>query len=125
MSMFRIVFVMTLLAWPLPGIAQSLLVPMDRVQENHLKAYGLTYWALEQYGEAEWLLNYRGGILPVAQFRGATAPGCPPRHHRRACERRRHRRNPGRDCRFEHGDGHLGEGAQDRDLHPSQQHTVG
>nr|NIP81846.1 asparagine synthetase B [Gemmatimonadota bacterium]NIQ57413.1 asparagine synthetase B [Gemmatimonadota bacterium]NIU77578.1 asparagine synthetase B [Gammaproteobacteria bacterium]NIX46761.1 asparagine synthetase B [Gemmatimonadota bacterium] len=28
--------------------AQSLLVPMDRDQTNHLKAYGLTFWALEQ-----------------------------------------------------------------------------
>ncbi len=43
--------------------AQWLLVPMDNTQINHLKAYGLTYWALEgprQYG-AKWLLNYRGG----------------------------------------------------------------
>lgn len=46
--------------------AQFLLVPMDRTQANHLKAYGLTYWTLEQYNNAEWLLNYRGGsfLLP-------------------------------------------------------------
>ena len=46
--------------------AQHLLVPMDRSQSNHLRAYGLTYWALEQQEEAEWLLNYRGGsfLLP-------------------------------------------------------------
>lgn len=46
--------------------AQWLLIPMDRSQVNHLKAYGLTYWALENAGEAEWLLNYRGGsfLLP-------------------------------------------------------------
>ncbi len=39
---------------------------MDRGQHNHLKAYGLTYWALEQGLEAEWLLNFRGGsfLLP-------------------------------------------------------------
>ena len=29
------------------GLAQWLLVPMDQVQTNHLKAYGLTYWTLE------------------------------------------------------------------------------
>ncbi len=46
--------------------AQWILVPMDRVQANHLRAYGLTYWALEQSQRSEWLLNYRGGsfLLP-------------------------------------------------------------
>jgi hypothetical protein len=49
-----------------PVAAQWLLVPMDRGQANHLRAYGLTYWALEQQQRAEWLLNYRGGsfLLP-------------------------------------------------------------
>ncbi|MGD2068028.1 MAG: asparagine synthetase B [Gemmatimonadota bacterium] len=39
---------------------------MDRTQANHLKAYGLTYWALTQGETGEWLLNYRGGsfLLP-------------------------------------------------------------
>jgi hypothetical protein len=46
--------------------AQWLLVPMDPGQDNHLRAYGLTYWVLEQGQEAEWLLNYRAGafLLP-------------------------------------------------------------
>ena len=46
--------------------AQLLLVPMDRTQANHLKAYGLTYRVLEQDGRAEWLLNFQGGsfLLP-------------------------------------------------------------
>ena len=50
-----------------PVSAQWLLVPMDRDQDNHLKAYGLTYWALEREEKAEWLLNYRGGsfLLPA------------------------------------------------------------
>jgi hypothetical protein len=49
-----------------PAHAQSLLVPMDRDQSNHLKAYGLTYWVLERGLTAEWLLNYRNGsfLLP-------------------------------------------------------------
>ena len=47
----------------LPCMAQWLLVPMDQEQTNHLKAYGLTYWALEAPREyrSEWLLNYRSG----------------------------------------------------------------
>jgi hypothetical protein len=34
---------------------------MDVDQKNHLKAYGMTYWVLENNAEAFWLLNYRGG----------------------------------------------------------------
>ncbi len=41
--------------------AQKLLIPMDLAQTDHLKAYGLTYWALKQNKTADWLLNYRGG----------------------------------------------------------------
>lgn len=41
--------------------AAYLLIPMDRTQKNHLKAYGLTYWVLQQQVEVSWLLNYRGG----------------------------------------------------------------
>jgi hypothetical protein len=51
-----------------PASAQWLLVPMDREQSDHLRAYGLTYWVLDQGNDAEWLLNYRGGsfLLPDA-----------------------------------------------------------
>lgn len=38
-----------------------MLLPMDEEQRNHLKAYGITYWILDQGVEAWWLLNYRGG----------------------------------------------------------------
>ena len=34
---------------------------MDESQSNHLKAYGIAYWTLEQRLPMEWLLNYRGG----------------------------------------------------------------
>jgi hypothetical protein len=35
-------------------------------QKNHLKAYGIAFWVLENNLEIEWLLNYRGGsfMLP-------------------------------------------------------------
>jgi hypothetical protein len=39
----------------------SILIPMDEEQKNHLKAYGITYWALKNGMETDWLLNYRGG----------------------------------------------------------------
>jgi hypothetical protein len=38
-----------------------LLVPMDESQSNHLKAYGIAYWVLQNEVEVDWLLNYRGG----------------------------------------------------------------
>lgn len=41
--------------------ASQILVPMDDSQTNHLKAYGVSYWALEHEVVIEWLLNYRGG----------------------------------------------------------------
>jgi hypothetical protein len=34
---------------------------MDTRQTNHLKAYGIAYWTLENGLTIEWLLNYRGG----------------------------------------------------------------
>ena len=60
------VFLILLAMLASPASAQWLLVPMDRDQQNHLRAYGLTYWVLEEGDEAEWLLNYRGGsfLLP-------------------------------------------------------------
>ncbi|WP_394368045.1 asparagine synthetase B [Hanstruepera ponticola] len=38
-------------------------------QKNHLKAYGITYWTLEQQLKVKWLLNYRGGsfLLPDSE----------------------------------------------------------
>ncbi|WP_130287092.1 asparagine synthetase B [Aquimarina brevivitae] len=35
-------------------------------QQNHLKAYGITYWTLSKDLKVKWLLNYRGGsfLLP-------------------------------------------------------------
>ena len=50
-----------------PNAASArILVPMDDTQSDHLRAYGLMYWALERGLHGEWLLNYRGGsfLLP-------------------------------------------------------------
>jgi len=47
--------------------ANYILLPMDAdSQSNHLKAYGITYWSLQQQVKVKWLLNYRGGsfLLP-------------------------------------------------------------
>ena len=39
----------------------SILIPMDEKQTNHLKAYGIAFWILKSDTEVDWLLNYRGG----------------------------------------------------------------
>ncbi len=46
--------------------ATNILIPMDDSQTNHLKAYGITYWVIDNSLQASWLLNYRGGsfLLP-------------------------------------------------------------
>lgn len=51
------------------GKANYVLIPMDEGQKNHLKAYGLAYWALKGELEIQWLLNYRGGsfLIPAAK----------------------------------------------------------
>ena len=49
----------------LPCFANSILIPMDQKQQNHLKSYGLAYYALQRGGYVEWLLNYRGGSFLI------------------------------------------------------------
>jgi hypothetical protein len=43
----------------------AILIPMDLSQTDHLKSYGVAYWALEKGYRVEWLLNYRGGSFMV------------------------------------------------------------
>jgi len=44
-----------------------LLIPMDNSQHNHLKAYGATYWAIDNNVESWWLLNYKGGAFLIKE----------------------------------------------------------
>lgn len=41
--------------------ANSIFIPMDERQANHLKAYGIAYWILKADQEVKWLVNYQGG----------------------------------------------------------------
>ncbi len=67
-------FLFIFLLFGLGARASMLLIPMDaESQENHLKAYGITYWVLTRQQKVQWLLNYRGGsfLLPDGeQIRG-------------------------------------------------------
>jgi hypothetical protein len=51
--------------------ASYILLPMEHnKQANHLKAYGITYWVINQNIEAYWLLNYRDGSFAFPYARG-------------------------------------------------------
>ena len=80
--LFRNYFLLCLLCFSINANAAFILLPMEvETQQNHLKAYGITYWALNKSYKVSWLLNYRGGsfLLPDApeirkecQVRGVT-----------------------------------------------------
>ena len=40
---------------------------MDKNQQNHLKAYGIAYYAIERNIKVDWLLNYQGGSFLIKQ----------------------------------------------------------
>ena len=63
--MKKLVVILLMLVFSLSGNCAYMLIPMDDSQTDHLKAYGLTYWSLEQGLEAWWLLNYRGGSFII------------------------------------------------------------
>jgi hypothetical protein len=48
--------------------ASKILIPMDESQTNHLKAYGIAYWVLQNNIPMEWLLNYKGGSFLCDNF---------------------------------------------------------
>lgn len=57
------------LAFNASAWAQYTLIPMDETQTDHLRAYGVAYWALQEPRQfvVEWLLNYRGGSWMIQE----------------------------------------------------------
>ena len=49
--------------------ASYIFIPMDKNQQNHLKAYGIAYYAIERNIKVDWLLNYQGGSFLIKQNR--------------------------------------------------------
>tara|TARA_Y100001970_G_scaffold287663_1_gene412892 strand:+ start:2813 stop:4072 length:1260 start_codon:yes stop_codon:yes gene_type:complete len=54
----KYIFIIVLFNICLP---QKILIPMDQMQTDHLKAYGIAFLNLKKSIDVEWLLNYRGG----------------------------------------------------------------
>src|SRR3954462_6774187 len=63
--MMRRLFFILLFPVCFKSLASYIVIPMDDLQKNHLKAYGLAYWALKGELEIHWLLNYRGGSFMI------------------------------------------------------------
>ena len=53
--------------------ASKVLIQMDEDQANHLKAYGIAFWVLQNEIEVEWLLNYKGGSFLIDNYGDVTA----------------------------------------------------
>ena len=66
--MKRSILLFFLLIGMLSAQAGKILIPMDESQKNHLKAYGIAYWVLENKINLEWLLNYRGGSFLIDNY---------------------------------------------------------
>jgi hypothetical protein len=68
MKIFRLAALLFLLAVSAAFSQQKILINMDLQQADHLKAYGIAYWALTKGVDVDWLLNYRGGSFMLGHF---------------------------------------------------------
>ncbi|MCB0761143.1 MAG: asparagine synthetase B [Flavobacteriales bacterium] len=66
--MRKLIFTAVLLLTAFTIQASKILIPMDDGQSNHLKAYGIAFWVLQNEIEIEWLLNYRGGSFMISNY---------------------------------------------------------
>ncbi len=73
--MFKHFLIILTVAFCLRLSAAHILIPMDDSQKNHLKAYGIAYWALKGDLEVYWLLNYKGGAFMIPNVK-AVANEC-------------------------------------------------
>tara|TARA_Y100000589_G_scaffold331854_1_gene387470 strand:+ start:1518 stop:2798 length:1281 start_codon:yes stop_codon:yes gene_type:complete len=67
--MKKALLIFSFFCWASSSFASQILIPMDEEsQTNHLKAYGIAYWILQNDIEVEWLLNYRGGSFLIGNY---------------------------------------------------------
>jgi len=66
--MRNLLWIVVIMLVSVQGYASTILIPMDNKQANHLKAYGIAYWVLQNEVEVDWLLNYRGGSFAYKYY---------------------------------------------------------
>lgn len=64
----KISIILILLLFTFQAKSVHLLIPMDELQKDHLKSYGISFWVLEKDVEVKWLLNYRGGSFLMQYY---------------------------------------------------------
>ena len=69
MSLRKLSLIFLLVCGTVALKASTMLIPMDDKQTDHLKAYGICYWVLNNQVDAWWLLNYRGGSFAFTHSR--------------------------------------------------------
>ena len=67
--MKKLFLILGIILFTIQAQAAYILIPMDQEQNNHLKAYGIAFWALTEGLEIDWLLNYRGGSFAVKSIK--------------------------------------------------------
>ena len=65
MMMKKTITVLLFAVVTITATASEILIPMDLTQSNHLKAYGIAFYALKGGLKIDWLLNYRGGSFGI------------------------------------------------------------
>lgn len=63
--MIKIIFAFVFLFCSILPAQAKILIFMDLEQTDHLKAYGITFHALQKEVKADWLLNFRGGSFLI------------------------------------------------------------
>ncbi len=63
MKKFLIIVTAIIFIFPALLSADRILIPMDHTQNDHLKAYGVAFYCLQQGYKVEWLLNFRAGAF--------------------------------------------------------------
>jgi hypothetical protein len=61
----KIILVLLFCNFIISANASYIFISMDEEQSNHLKAYGIAYYALEVDIKVDWLLNYQGGSFMI------------------------------------------------------------
>jgi hypothetical protein len=68
--MKKLLFLFIIILFTKIAMSSYILIPMDEAnQKNHLKAYGISYWILQNEIEIEWLLNYKGGSFLIKYYK--------------------------------------------------------
>ncbi|MFT5970477.1 MAG: hypothetical protein ACI8ZO_000989 [Flavobacteriales bacterium] len=64
----KFILSLTILLACFQSFGAKILIPMDENQKNHLKAYGIAFWVLQNDLNVQWLLNYRGGSFMIDDY---------------------------------------------------------